>query len=448
MAAGKGAAHSFATIILVTSFAFCGLALGAQSPPPLPGTLQLLVDQVLKHNPGLQAQRARVAAAGQAPSQAHALPDPTADVEFMNVAVNHPSLSDSLTKSVSVGVTQVLPFPGKRALLRERAMGEAEVESAKLKAMESDLRARAIEAAYRFTLAQRLLDLNLQTQDALSAAAKGAEGTYASGTGTQADVLLAQTAMTRALADRQDLEQQRDIALEEIGRLAGGPTDSEGLAALPLPEPGPLPAFEELVQGLAASAPAVLAARAEEPVRESEVALARKNFKPDFMVGARYRRDDMSMGGGDYLTATFGVTLPFFHAKDRYRPALQEAFDLRESARLEAQDALVSSRYDLAEAFQRALRDLRVFQLGQGGLLIQARQAYESALASYAVGKADFSTLLTALTNLYAYQAETLSAQADYQGAVARVEAVLGKALPPALPSEAAPKPDTVEDKK
>ena len=210
--------------------------------------------------------------------------------------------------------------------------------------------------------------------------------------------------------------------------------DGEGLAALPLPEPASLPAFETLAASLSSSAPTVSAAQAETEVAEAGGAVARRGFKPDFMVGGRYRHDDMSMGGGNYLTATFGVTLPFFHRKDRYEPALQEALDRRESARLEAQDALVESRYDLSEAYQEALRDLRVYRLDQGGLLLQARQAYESSLAGYSVGTVDFSTLLIALTNLYAYQGETLSAQANYQRALARMEAVLGR---PVLDSEA-----------
>jgi cobalt-zinc-cadmium efflux system outer membrane protein len=425
-------------LILLAGSALWGLALPAQAPPPLPEALQVLTEQVLQHNPGLQAQRARVAAAARTPSQAYALPDPTADAEFMNLSVNHPDLSGTLTKSVSVGITQTFPYPGKRALLKERAEREAAVEAAKLAAMESDLRGRAIGAAYGLALAQRLLDLNGQTQDTLAAAAKSAEGLYAAGLGRQADLLLAQTALTRAQADRQELLQRRQVAVDELERLAGGPVDSDGLAALPLPEPSPLPAFESLTAALAQGAPSVLAAKALEPAGESEAALARKNFKPDFVVGARYRHNDMSMGGGDFLTATFGLTLPFFHRKNRYQPALQEALDLLESARMETQDARVEARYDLAEAYQQALRDQRVYQLDQGGLLIQARQAYESSLAGYAVGKVDFSTLLTALTNLYAYQAETLSAQAGYQRARARMEAVAGHPLP-APPPEAEP---------
>lgn len=205
--------------------AAAGLAASAQATAPPPAPIQALVDQALRYNPGLQAQRAKAQAALQVPSQAHALPDPTADVEFMNLSVNHPNLSEALTKSVSVGVSQTLPYPGKRALAKDKAEREAAVEAAKLKAMESELRGRVIGAAYRLVLAQRLLDLNLQTQDALRAAAKSAEGVYSSGMGTQADVLLAQTALTRSLSDRQDLLQQREITLQEMERMAGGPVD-------------------------------------------------------------------------------------------------------------------------------------------------------------------------------------------------------------------------------
>lgn len=427
-------------------------------PAPAPGAraqggttdpIRVLVERVLRDNPALKAQRAKVEAARQVAPQARALPDPTADVEFMGLSTDSPRLSEGLTRSVSVGVTQSLPYPGKRALAGEKAQLAAAAEGRRLQAMESDLRGRAVGAAYRLALAQRLLDLNLEKQKALEAAAESAAALYASGSGTQADLILAQTALTRELAEREELEREYSVALQELQRLAGGPVDGAGLSSLPLPRPEPLPPLEVVAGGLAGNAPALLAAQAEEKVLETQVEIARKNFKPDFLAGVRYRRRDMAMGGGDYVTLSFGVSLPLFHRGDRYRPALEEALFARESARFTVEDALTAARYDLAEAYAQARRDLRVEGLASEGLLIQARQAYESALAAYGAGKADFTTLLKALLDLYDFEAESWTARAGFWIATARMEAILGRPIqtqpPAASPAKQAPIPSEKE---
>jgi len=177
---------------------------------------------------------------------------------------------------------------------------------------------------------------------------------------------------------------------------------------------------------LPGSAPEVLMGRAEERVGEKRVDVARLASKPDFTVGAKYRYRDMTMGGGDYLTAMMGISLPFFHRKDRYQPAIQEAIFRRESARYGTEEILNQNRYKLSEVYQNATRAQRLFRLYKEGLLAQASQAYQSSLAAYEVGKSDFASLLMTLTQLYETQGEILMTQADFQESLSVIGGVLG----------------------
>ncbi|MEJ2368499.1 MAG: efflux RND transporter periplasmic adaptor subunit [Acidobacteriota bacterium] len=294
--------------------------------------LQQLVETALKSNPGLKAQRTKVQAAEKRPSQARALPDPTASLEMMMISTDHFDASKALSNGISVGLSQRLPYPGKLKLREQKAQREVTVAQARLSAMESKITGEVKAASYQYALYQRLLSINQDTHDALSAAAQGAAGAYSAGTGTQVDVLLAQTALTKNRADRKDLEKQLRIVKSHLDDLLGGNAPVSLLKRVPLPEPSHILPLQDLLSSLPKTAPDVQIAKNLESVQETDVAIARKNFKPDFMVEGRYRHHDVSMGGGNYLTAMVGITLPFFHYKSRYRPALQQAELERQNA--------------------------------------------------------------------------------------------------------------------
>ncbi|MEW5765762.1 MAG: TolC family protein [Acidobacteriota bacterium] len=401
-----------------------GVALRSQT-----SSLDALVASAIAQNPSLRAQRARVAAARQAPRQAMALPDPAVDLEVMNLRVRGPSESGSVTDSLSLGVTQGLPFPGKRALAAEAARQEATVEEARLRSMERTIRLEVLRAGYRFVTTRELLRINARSRVALSATAEGALARYSSGGGSQADVLLAQSAVTRVETQRQELESQARISLARLSSLIAAPVEADALEGIVLEAPARLPPLEALLASADRSAPDLRTALSEAAAAKIRSELARKNRKPDFMVGVRYRYKDMSMGGGDYLTAMVGMTLPFFHRRDRYEPALEEALQRQLAAEEEVAETKNSIRFQVAEAYQSATKDARVFYLYDQGLLLQARQAYEASLAAYATGRVDFGDLLMALTNLFSYEADAAVARGEYHQRAAELEAFLDRPL-------------------
>jgi outer membrane protein TolC len=401
--------------------------LRAQSP------LEPLVQQALQNNPALKAQRAKVAAAQQVPPQMKALPDPMADIEFMNIGLSGSQGSDALTQGVSVGLTQTLPYPGKRGLAAKVAEGETAVQEARLTLMEWRVRSEVTAAAFRYLTTDALLQINTQTVEALQTAVESALARYSSGAGNQADVLLAQTAVTKTTSDRSDLEKQRAVARARIENLLAAPVEEAAFRGIELPRPSALPGLEPLLAFVDAHAPEVAIAQAEVAVADTGAEMAKKNFKPDFIVGGRFRYKDMTMGGQNYFTAMFGMTLPFFHRRDRYRPALDEAMARKQGAVEEVNEARNMARYDLAEAYQSADRDAKVVTLYEQGLLMQARQAYEATLSAYTTGRSDFSALMMSLTSLYAYEAEAVMARGEFPQRVAEMEAVLGRPLSEAV---------------
>lgn len=408
---------------------------GADPAPPSEPPLALLVQEALQNNPGLQSRRKAVEAVFQRIAPAGALPDPMAEVELMALSVEHPSASQLASQGISLGISQAVPFPGKLRIRQEKARKEAEAAQALLKVEESELRGKVLSAAFRCVLYRRLLEINGWTREALAAAVSSALGVYASGSGSQADVLLSQTALTRLEAEREELEAQREIADARLADLLNGPPPPGLLQGARLTEPEPLPEWEALATDLDGRAPRLLAARASVAVEEKGVEAARKDFRPDFFVGGRYRTRDGAADGRSTLSLLGGVSLPFLRSQRRYAPALKEALLRVESAGLTTRNERNEVLFEASEAYQKARRDRQVHDLFRGGLLPQARQAYEASLAAYGTGRADMTSLLTALTQFFAYQQQAEEARAGYWDARARLVALLGEGavLPPPL---------------
>ncbi|NOX42303.1 MAG: hypothetical protein GXP19_00995, partial [Gammaproteobacteria bacterium] len=82
--------------------------------------LQDAIDVVITQNPGLAAIQARADALAAVPSQKSSLPDPMLMFNAMNLPVDSFDLQQEAMTQLQVGVSQMLPYPGKLAL-REAA---------------------------------------------------------------------------------------------------------------------------------------------------------------------------------------------------------------------------------------------------------------------------------------------------------------------------------------
>lgn len=418
-------------LLICHATALAGLPWMAGLPAdPGRAALEDLVRNAQDHHPGLSALRQEVLASEAAVGPAGALPDPTLDAELAMISARSPRLDDALARGSSVGFSQALPFPGKRRLRRDAAAAEAVSAALKFEAAKAWLRRDVTEAALRHALNRRLLDLNLDTRSALESAVQSATSLYAAGRTVQADVLLAQATLTESSRERLDLERRLAVSEARLADLSGGALDRDALARVDLPPPGPLPPLDECLSAALRRSPEIGLARSRLASRDLLVQVAESDFKPDFALSARYRFDDPAMGGGDFITLMAAVSLPLFHARDRYGPARAGALARREGERFQVIETENRIRFEVSEAWQTAKQEADVAVLVEGGLLLQARQAYEAGVAGYAAGRTDFTALLQSLRALFQNRALVWTARTEHHGAVARLAAQTGGALP------------------
>ena len=155
------------------------------------------------------------------------------------------------------------------------------------------------------------------------------------------------------------------------------------------------------------------------------VALARKDYYPDFSVGGGW----FSRGGlRDLWSFRMDVKVPlYFWRKQRY--AVAESANSLEQARREYQATALGLQYRIKDDYLMAKASEQLMELYSQALVPQATLALESAMASYQVGSLDFLSLLTNFLQVLEYELEYHKEFAALHEALARLEETSGRRL-------------------
>ena len=164
--------------------------------------------------------------------------------------------------------------------------------------------------------------------------------------------------------------------------------------------------------------------RVAEDRSEKGLSLARKAYIPDFTLGYSYEKT--GPGSRDYYMLTIGARIPLYFWR-RQTPAVEQAaLELsaaQSQVRAHELDAGASAEDQLV-AIHASDRLLRIYDQG---LIPQAENSLQAALASYRVSKVDFQTLISAFISLLDLHEEYYRELADRQIAVARLEQIIGE---------------------
>ena len=412
-------------------FALACLALAApvasqETGDPL---LSALLKEALANNPELLATQRELDAARSRVAPAEALDDPMLEAGLLNVPTGSFSLNKEDMTMKMIGLTQRLPYPGKRGLRRELAERDAASVGHNLREAGNRVR-RDVKVAY-FDLAlvhesQRLAQKNLQVLETLSSIA---ESRYAVGQTSQADVLKAQTQRARMQEELLKLGRERPALEAELNRALG----RSGAAAI---QPAPLRLHEatldadELRFMARDGRPQLLAQQSMVQRNLKALELARKDYYPDFDVRFSYgQRDNFeAMKREDLISLTVAINLPLWR-KDKREPRVAEAEAMREQASSMYQARANETEAMLRQQIAAAEQSLRAARLYEAALLPQARLAADASLAAYRVGRVDFFTLLDSQMTVFSAEVGYAASLASRSKALAEIELLTGRDL-------------------
>ncbi len=418
---------------------FCSVAAGLLLPalaaePLRPAiysvaALKDVVVEALQNNPEIQAARREKEAAQYRIAPAGALDDPMLETGFINVPVNSLRFDREDMTMKMIGLSQRLPYPGKRGLRQDVATRDAETVGYGYQETVNRV-ARDIKTAY-FDLGltiemAKLVEKNRLT---LEQFLRIAEARYGVGQGTQADVLKAQTQLSRMVDELLKLARERPTIEAELNRMLGR---GANVAAL-LPEPPQLREvtlnLESLRETALTQRPQLLALQSMVSRNEKALDLARKEYYPDFDVRLSYgQRDRMPDGArrSDMVSLTVAFNLPVWRGT-KLEPRVAESLALRDQALSLQQAQRNEVDAKLRQQAAAAEQNLKSARLYQTAILPQARLTVESALAAYRVNRVDFMTLLDSQMTVFNYEISLATAVANYNKALAEIHLLAGK---------------------
>jgi outer membrane protein TolC len=424
---GRFRARFRAALLLLLASSSVALGAGEEAPDAL---LRELLAEASRNNPDIQVAQRELDAVRNRISPAGALDDPMLEVGVLNLPAQSRSFrSEDMTMKM-IGLTQRLPYPGKRALRREVAEKEAEAVAHNYQEVSNRV-VRNIKVAYvDLGLVDESARLTERNRRILEQFLAIAEARYAVGQGSQADVLKAQTQLSRMADELIKLGRERPMLEAELNRAIGR-------ASAPRPIVPPVARAREVALRLDELREAALANRPQLLAQQNLVArganaidLARKDYYPDFDVRFSYGQRDntMDMRREDMISLTVAINLPIWGGSKR-GPRVAEAEAMREQARrmyeAQASEIVTMLRQQVATA-EQSLKSARLYETG---ILPQARLAVDASIAAYNVNRVDFFTLLDNQMTVFNYEIAYAATLTSRNKALAEIEFLTGKVL-------------------
>ena len=400
---------------------------GAAAPVTTP--LQAIIREAQQNNPEIRAARSEKEAAEQRIAPAGALDDPMLEAGVISVPVDSFRFDREDMTMKMIGMSQRFPYPGKRGLRQDVAAKDA--QSAGYGFQETLNRvAREAKVAY-FDLALVIESARLVEKNKLILGQflKIADGRYSVGQGSQADVLKAQTQLSKMTDELIKLARERPMFEAELVRALGRSSD----AAAPVPETlqlreAPL-SFDELRERGLRERPQLLALQSVIARAEKSLELMRKDSYPDFDVRFSYgQRDRMPDGTrrSDMVNLTVAINLPVWR-ETKVGPRIAEAQAMRDQALNMYQAQRNEVGMKLRQQVASARQNLLSARLYRNDILPQARLTVEAALAAYRVNRVDFFTLLDNQMTVYTSEIAYVNAVANYNKALAEIDLLTGQ---------------------
>ena len=404
----------------------------AESPPAGDeGDLEQLVEIALANNPELKASEERWRMTVEKAAQAGVLDDPMLMFELKNGLIRDPfDLNRDGATAVAVGLSQSVPYFGKRDLQRQGARQDAEVDRWRLAERRIELRRMVKEVWHRIALVDRSHEVLRKNIAALDDLMRFSETMYGVGQGQQQDVLKAQLERSKMEDMGIRLQQERLSLLASLNSLLYRPAETT-LPVLPATANVPLRLDQVELEELADShRPALKAIAAQLDKAAIGRDLAGKEFFPDFTLSFEYMliEEGEESSGDDMYTASLSFNLPVQRAR-RHAMAAEAAAEQRMLS--EEHNVLRNQiRRDVADSLAVLDRNDKLATLYKDGILAQAGSVLEATIASYRAGQTDFMKVLDSRMALYSLELEYHKAVAEYHLQLAALEAVVGVQLP------------------
>ncbi|MFH1784562.1 MAG: TolC family protein [bacterium] len=390
--------------------------------------LEALIDEALSNNLRMQAAHDSWRAMEYEIMQASSLSDP--ELEFSYFGENVETKVGPQERKYSL--SQMIPFPGKLGLKGKIAEKGTRILEEKYETTKREVIKKVKEMYYDIWWVDKAIEVTESEKDIVSSLERVANQKFETDQAPQQDAIKAQVLISNLLNKLIQLRQQRNSMILKMNTLLNRPTDTS-LGKLREIEIMDFNHALSNLQGFSQEN------RQELKIgvlgiqkKELQVALAKKAYLPNFMLGFSYIQvgdgyTAMSEDGKDAWMGMVSVNIPIWFKKLRAQ-LRQNQLDL-EAGRKSYRDTQNSVLSEVNDVYFKLNTDKEQISLYETLLIPQTEHAFQAAKSAYENGKVDFLNLLDserALLNTRLLYYRTI---ADYHKSIAAMERMVGRDL-------------------
>jgi cobalt-zinc-cadmium efflux system outer membrane protein len=388
-----------------------------------PSPLRILIDETLQKNPQIATSSSAWLAAQKVPQEVSVLPDTQVSVQQFSVGSPRPfaGYSNSDFAYIGFGISQDIPYPGKRHLLAVAAQHDSDSMRAQTDSVRANIVGNLKTAYFQLAYIQETLGILQKDQELLKQVQESTEARYRVGQGSQQDVLKAQLQQTKILQEFAQHHQEEGTLEAQIKELLGRPQDSpdimtEALVARTIPF-----SAAELLEKARDQNPDLQAQSATLKQREAQIEIAHRNSRPDFNVQYNYQHTASEFR--DYYMATFSVRLP---NRGRQKAELAQAQEKEEQSRHELDSESQQVLSEVQQQYVKAKTTEEQLKIYSDGLIPQSKATFRAALSAYQSNRQDFASLLSVFLDVLNFDMEYRNQLAEHEAALADLERLTG----------------------
>jgi outer membrane protein TolC len=393
--------------------------------PPSSAALTLeQVEQIaMQANPEIRVMARKLAVAEAHVSVAGALDDPSAMYRGWQVPLRQPWNYNAAMNMFMVG--QSLPGPGKRTLRSDIASDAVATAKADFEATKQSVAAQVRKAFYDLMRDADELRVHDEQVAIAHQAFEAARIKYSVGHVPQQDVLKAQVAVTKLIEHlvmlEQDVELSRATLNALLGRIPDTPVEVIGEYSVPVQ----LPPITELEKLAVLNRPELAFATASVKQAEDEIALARKQYTPDFSANVGYMLMPSGSEHRNNYMVEGSMTLPWLNRR-KHDSEINEARAAMSERQAEFEATRLTVFRQIQEALVRANSAKRLVDLYENTLRPQSEATLHSTVIAYENDRTDILNLLDSQNTTLDVDYSYFRAISEFEQHMAELELAVG----------------------
>jgi outer membrane protein TolC len=398
------------------------------------GSFKEYVRLLLAKHPDLKGLDAALEAANQVPDYAYSLENPLVGIGITNATLDSEPFRRSPMTQKRVFASQRFPAFGKRALRKKVAEDDIVIAQLKIRQKQLDLLKEAWIAFAQLDYLTNVENTVLKNVAILKEFVQVALAKYGVGKGLQQNVLQAQVELTNMETILVEVREKLEIVKDALAVMALLPIGTD-VTHINAPSPRPLAGeVDELLEQAVSTRPLFKALQTEIERAKHSVELAKRDLLPDYTIGLAYgQRDEFGTGDrSDMVSASLTLSIPAWQ-KVRQKKKISENISLADKAEQKFNSAKLAVRDRIADLRDKEQKKVELLVLYNQGLLLQASQTVDSALASYEVDKVDFLTLVMNQLALFNFEIKRDRLDFELKSARIRILRALGDVLEEAI---------------